>query len=85
MSFKERVLGVVRSIPEGSTMTYAEVAIAAGSPRAYRCVGTIMKANYDPTVPCHRVVTSGRGVGQYNRGGSIRKAEILKEEGATCV
>jgi O-6-methylguanine DNA methyltransferase len=78
--FKDKVLAVVRLIPEGKTMTYAEVASAAGSKGAHRAVGSIMKANYDSTVPCHRVVKSDGDVGQYNRGGPVRKAEILLGE-----
>lgn len=80
--FKERVLAVVSGIPRGSVMTYAAVAEAAGSKGAHRAVGSIMRANYDSTVPCHRVVRSNGDVGDYNRGGPDRKAEILREEGA---
>ena len=80
-SFRERVLEVVRAIPKGSVLSYANVAKMAGSPRAFRAVGSIMKANFDPTVPCHRVVRSNGKVGQYNRG-DAKKAQLLKEEGA---
>jgi len=81
MTFKERVLEVVRKIPRGQTMTYTQVALATGvSKGAVRAVGSIMARNYDPTVPCHRVVRSDGSVGNYNRGGPERKAEILKQE-----
>lgn len=62
-------------------MTYGQVAKAAGSPRAARAVGTILSQNYDPTIPCHRVIRSDGRPGQYNRG-SDRKREILIKEGA---
>ena len=62
-------------------MTYAEVAAAAGSPNAYRAVGSVMKYNYDPSIPCHRVVRSDGTPGQYNRGAE-RKEALLKQEGA---
>lgn len=58
MTFKEKVLNVVRKIPKGKTMTYKEVASRAGSPNASRAVGNIMRKNFDRTVPCHRVVGS---------------------------
>lgn len=80
-TFTERVRDVVRDIPEGKTMTYAEVAAAAGSPGASRAVGSIMKANYDTDVPCHRVVRSDGTPGEYNRGGSTAKARKLRAEG----
>ena len=80
-TFKERVLEVVRKIPKGKTMTYREVAAAAGSPGAFRAVGTVMSQNFDPTVPCHRVVKSDGTLGGYNRRLGMEKAEILGKEG----
>jgi O-6-methylguanine DNA methyltransferase len=62
-------------------MTYAQVAAKAGSPRASRAVGNIMKQNYDKEIPCHRVVRTDGGMGGYNRGGEGKKLEILKKEG----
>lgn len=79
MSFKSRVFEIVRGIPKGETLTYKQVAELAGSPRAARAVGNIMSKNYDPKVPCHRVVRSDGTPGDYNRGAKL-KAEILKEE-----
>lgn len=79
-TFTERVKEVVKAIPKGSTLTYKEVAVRAGSPGASRAVGSIMKANYDLKIPCHRVVKSDGTVGEYNRGGSAKKAEILEQE-----
>lgn len=81
-NFKYRVLDVVRKIPKGKTMTYKDVAAKAGSPSAARAVGTIMKDNYDPTVPCHRVLRSDGKIGDYNRGGSEVKRKLLEREGA---
>ena len=81
-SFAERVRVVVRSIPRGATLTYQEVAEQAGSPRAYRAVGRIMAQNYDPSVPCHRVVRADGTPGGYNRGGSARKSDLLEAEAA---
>lgn len=81
INFKEKVLEVVRKIPEGETITYKDVAMLAGSPNAYRAVGNIMSKNFDPTVPCHRVIRSDGKLGQYNRGDS-NKEIILREEGA---
>lgn len=84
-SFREKVLDIVRKIPKGKTMTYKEVADGAGSPRASRTVGSIMKANYDKTVPCHRVVRSDGRIGDYNRGGEKAKKTLLRKEGVKMV
>jgi O6-methylguanine-DNA--protein-cysteine methyltransferase len=40
-----------------------------------------MKNNYDPTVPCHRVIRSDGKIGAYNRGGPAKKRALLKAEG----
>ena len=81
-SFADKVRDVVKKIPKGKTMTYKEVAKRAGNEKASRAVGAVMRGNYDPTIPCHRVVKSDGTFGSYNRGGTSRKKQILKEEGA---
>lgn len=79
--FAEQVYAVVRRIPKGKTLTYKQVAEAAGRPGAFRAVGTILNKNYDPLIPCHRVIRSDGTTGGYNRG-EQRKQEILHDEGA---
>lgn len=80
-TFTEQVKAIVANIPKGSVMTYKEVAIAAGNPKASRAVANIMAANYDPDVPCHRVIRSDGGLGGYNRGGVAVKKKLLLSEG----
>ena len=80
-SFKEKVLKIVKNIPKGSTITYKEVAMRAKSPKAYRAVGSIVAKNFDPTVPCHRVIKSDGSPGNYNRG-IKNKIKLLRTEGA---
>ncbi len=80
-SFKEKVLEVVKRIPEGETLTYKEVATLSGSPDASRAVGNILKQNYDKDIPCHRVIRSDGSFGGYNRG-ARRKEILLRKEGA---
>ncbi len=79
-SFADRVRDAVRQIPKGETRSYGEVARVIGYPGAARAVGTVMKNNYDPTVPCHRVVRADGKVGEYNRGGERAKKQLLKSE-----
>jgi methylated-DNA-[protein]-cysteine S-methyltransferase len=80
--FELRVKSIVAKIPRGNTLTYGQVAAKAGNANASRAVGTIMSKNYDPKIPCHRVVRSDGKVGNYNRGGPARKMKLLQEEGA---
>ena len=75
------VYKVVASIPVGNTMSYKEVAVAAGSPQAYRRVATLMRQNYDPNIPCHRVIKHDGSPGEYNRGGASIKSALLRSEG----
>lgn len=81
-TFADAVYAVVRAIPKGSVMTYGAVAKKAGSPGAARRVGTLMAKNFDPTIPCHRVVRSDGSLGSYNRGGEKTKRVLLEKEGA---
>jgi O6-methylguanine-DNA--protein-cysteine methyltransferase len=41
-----------------------------------------MKENFDPSVPCHRVIRSDGKIGEYNRGGPAAKRKLLITEGA---
>ncbi|MFM2423893.1 MAG: hypothetical protein RLZZ70_280 [Candidatus Parcubacteria bacterium] len=80
--FSEKVHKVVRGIKPGHVMTYKDVAVAAGNPKAARAVANLMAKNYDLTIPCHRVIRSDGKLGGYNRGGEAVKKEILQKEGA---
>jgi methylated-DNA-[protein]-cysteine S-methyltransferase len=78
-------LSVLEHLPEiayGSTESYAQVATAAGSPKAVRAVGTACALNPLPVVvPCHRVVRSDGSYGQY-AGGEEAKRVLLTMEAA---
>jgi methylated-DNA-[protein]-cysteine S-methyltransferase len=80
--FRSRALHAVARIPYGKTKTYAEIAKAAGNDRAFRAVGTACGRNPIPLiVPCHRVVQSGGGIGNYGGGPEMKRA-LLDLEGA---
>ncbi len=80
-TFADRVCAIVAQIPPGKTMSYAQVAAAAGSPGAARAVGNIMMRNDDPRIPCHRVIRADGSPGGYN-GLAGEKVRLLREEGA---
>ena len=81
-TFANRVKNAVRQIPKGQARTYGEIAKAIGRSGAARAIGTVMKNNYDLTVPCHRVIRADGTIGDYNRGGSRKKKMLLKIEKA---
>jgi len=80
LTFTEQVFKIVATIPKGQVLTYAEVAKKAGRPKAFRAVGNILHKNFNPAIPCHRVVRSNGESGGYNRG-EQKKLELLKQEG----
>jgi methylated-DNA-[protein]-cysteine S-methyltransferase len=78
--FRRSVLDRLKDIPFGRTRSYAEMAAAAGSPRAVRAAGTACATNPVPLiVPCHRVVRSDGTTGRY-RGGEAAKLALLAME-----
>lgn len=79
-SFSERCYDILRTVPKGKVVTYADLAHALGC-RAYRAVGHAMARNpYIPEVPCHRVVRSDGDLGGY-MGGIEKKKKLLAQEG----
>jgi methylated-DNA-[protein]-cysteine S-methyltransferase len=79
--FRRRVLQECARIPFGATLTYKDIANAAGSPRGFRAAGNALGSNPIPiVVPCHRVLASGGGLGGYT-GGLDRKRLLLSIEG----
>lgn len=79
--FTQKIYQVVKAIPKGKVLTYQQVAKRAGHPRAYRAVGTILRKNTDPRVPCHRVIKSDGSIGGYN-GLRGEKLALLRAEHA---
>jgi methylated-DNA-[protein]-cysteine S-methyltransferase len=80
--FRNRALHAVARIPYGKTKTYAEIAKSAGNPRAFRAAGTACGHNPIPLiVPCHRVIQSSGGIGNYGGGPEMKRA-LLDLEGA---
>lgn len=80
--FRRAVLDHLPDIGYGRTASYADVAAAAGSPRAVRAVGTACARNPVPiVVPCHRVVLSDGSMGRY-AGGAEAKRTLLTLEAA---
>lgn len=81
--FRREVLSKLPSIAYGTTASYGAMALAAGSPRAVRAVGTACATNPLPlVVPCHRVVRSDGSIGQYAGGPEAKKLLLALEHAA---
>jgi methylated-DNA-protein-cysteine methyltransferase related protein len=57
--FTERVIEIIKNIPEGKVMTYGQIAREAGSPRAARqVVRALHSMSRKHRLPWHRVVNA---------------------------
>lgn len=84
MTFAQRVYWLVARIPAGRLMTYGDVALALGAPRAARIVGGALRHCPHPDqVPWQRVVNARGGISPREREHSVhRQALLLRAEGA---
>jgi methylated-DNA-[protein]-cysteine S-methyltransferase len=84
-AFRKRVWEAIAAIPYSETISYAQLAAAAGSPSAYRAAGSACGANpVALVVPCHRVVGSDRGLHGFG-GGLPMKRWLLDHEASTAM
>ena len=66
-TFAAAVLKSCLAIPYGEVRSYGDLAAAAGSPRASRAVGSVMRTNrYPILIPCHRVIAAQGRLGGYS-------------------
>src|SRR3990170_4807427 len=69
-------------VPSGYVVSYEDVAVQIGMPRAARAVGNAIARNPIPVIiPCHRVIHKGGDFGGYSMG-TARKKAILGWEAA---
>lgn len=74
--FQQRVWKTLTEIPYGETMSYGQVAEAAGSPKGARACGNAVGANpFLIVVPCHRVIKGDGTIGGFSSG--LDKKKIL--------
>lgn len=78
--FQQKVLKKVKEIPFGTTITYSQLATAAGGKEKTRAVAAANARNQLLIlVPCHRVVGEGKRLTGY-RGGLDRKRGLIEFE-----
>jgi|SRR5579872_6821188 len=78
--FQQEVWRALRTIPCGTTISYAELAERIGRPTAVRAVGLANGSNpVGVVVPCHRVIGSDGSLTGYG-GGIERKRWLLEHE-----
>ncbi len=78
--FQRKVWKAIDNIAYGTTRTYGEIALAAGSPGAARAVGQACNANPLALItPCHRVVARD-SVGGFSGGQDLKKRLLALEK-----
>jgi methylated-DNA-[protein]-cysteine S-methyltransferase len=78
--FQRAIAAALRAVPYGEVVSYGELALLAGHPRAQRAAGTFCAHNRFPiVVPCHRVVAAN-GIGSYGSSGVAYKRRLLELE-----
>jgi methylated-DNA-[protein]-cysteine S-methyltransferase len=80
--FDRTVWKMLRAVPSGKTITYAELARRSGHPGSARAVGGAMARNPIPIViPCHRVIGTAGSIPGFGLG-LWRKRWLLDLEGS---
>jgi len=83
-SFTARAARVIAAIPEGSALTYGEVAELAGNPRAARQVVRVLNAQSKKRgLPWHRVLGKGLIIRLPEDSGGAEQRALLEAEGWT--
>lgn len=81
--FTRAALQAICDIPYGETASYGEVAIAAGTPRAARAVGTACATTpICLVVPVHRVVRADGSLGEYGGRPEVKRFLVDLERDA---
>ena len=80
--FQKKVWNELLKIPYGATVSYKDIAIKIGNPKACRAVG--MANHNNPIliiVPCHRVINENKKLGGYALGLDLKRRllELEKE------
>ena len=81
--FQKKLWLEISKIPKGKTISYKELAIKIGKPKAYRAVANACAKNpLLEIIPCHRVIREDGKMGGYNVKKVVkRKKSLLKTEG----
>ena len=79
-AFQIRIWRFLLQVPEGSVVSYAELAAGIGAPKAVRAAASACAANRIAVlIPCHRVLRGDGGLGGY-RWGLERKRVLIDGE-----
>jgi len=84
MSFREKVINFIKKVPKGKVVSYGQVAAVAGSPRAPRQVGSILRSLdvSEDKIPWWRVINN-QGIisikGNWTASKELQKNLLIKD------
>nr|WP_113864754.1 MGMT family protein [Brenneria salicis]NMN92336.1 methylated-DNA-protein-cysteine methyltransferase-like protein [Brenneria salicis ATCC 15712 = DSM 30166]RBP67676.1 O(6)-alkylguanine repair protein YbaZ [Brenneria salicis ATCC 15712 = DSM 30166]RLM32353.1 methyltransferase [Brenneria salicis ATCC 15712 = DSM 30166] len=79
-NFRQRIFQIVAAIPYGRVTTYGEVALLAGSPRASRQVGGVLKRLPDGSkLPWHRAINRKGEISLFGDDYQRQKSALIAE------
>lgn len=68
-------------IPYGTTISYEELALRIGNPKAVRAVASAVGDNpISIAIPCHRIVLKSGAIGEYHWGADIKEKLLAYEK-----
>jgi methylated-DNA-[protein]-cysteine S-methyltransferase len=82
--FQINVWNTLSTIPYGTTVSYSDIALWVGKPKAYRAVGNAIGENRVPIIiPCHRVILKSGSLGGFGPGPDKKRALLALENRIT--
>lgn len=79
--FQKKVWQALLDIPVGTTVSYSQLAINCGYPKAFRTVASAVSRN--PllfVIPCHRVILKNHKIGHYRAGTALKQHLLTLEK-----
>ena len=82
MSFYDRAVEIIKSVPYGKVATYGQIAYTAGNPRASRQISRILHSSSEKeNLPWHRIVNSSFKISLKPGYGYELQKKLLENEG----
>ncbi|HLR02159.1 MAG TPA: MGMT family protein [Virgibacillus sp.] len=84
-AFTEKVIAIIKNIPEGRVMTYGQIARLAGTPRGARQVARILHSmSRKHHLPWHRVINVQGKLTIKDEALYLEQKMSLESEGVAC-
>lgn len=80
-NLQQTVWQELTKVPYGTTISYEELALRIGNPKAVRAVATAVGENpLSIVIPCHRIIRKNGEIGEYHWGSDVKKKLLAYEQ-----